>query len=138
MKTQAEELKDTERIQRNPSLEDSFFCLTLSDDSVIKDVSWSSISEQILVQFMDHQKTVLVCKMPVKKITVQHEGLKVEMEIEKDEQVYQSMRSEASYLSDGTTEQKVIGRVVGKIKNGRVIEEKILDSRINEIIGIKT
>lgn len=118
---------------------DSYFVVVFADGSERTEHStnWSALSEDQYVQFGDRKKVVRVSVHPVKKITIHHGELETTISAEDGEEVYQSFTSSATQKTDGTVEQKIVGRKVGKVKEGRVLEEKFIDCRTNEVMGMK-
>ena len=118
---------------------DSFFHVTFNDGSEAKehDTNWSDFSEHVLVDFMGSQKVVSLSKHPVKKLIINHEGLQIDFDVNNGEEVYQAFVNQVMKRSDGIVEDKIIGRIIGKVKDGKVIEEKFVDGRTGEITGIK-
>lgn len=106
---------------------DSFFILYFSDGSIIseEECNWSDISTPIKVKYQDGFKTVHKCNYQVSKIIIRHNELRTEVETEGLE-FYQQMRGQATVLNGGKDTQ-VSGRCVGIIKDGEVVEERVLN-----------
>lgn len=123
----------------NDLLSDSYFELEWLDGSVCNEAftGWHSISEEMVILYGDKKKIALVCTKPVKKITIHHAGLEVSLKPQKGEQVYQAIKSTATLQFDSSILTKVIGRVVGIIKDGVVIEEQFINEDEKEIQGIR-
>jgi hypothetical protein len=118
---------------------DSYFEVVLKDGSIIseKNHNWHDISEEQVLLHGATKKIANVCTIPIKKITIHHVGLEASIEPEKGEQVYQAIKSSATLQSDSSVINEIVGRVVGCIKNGVVTQEKIIDARTQEVVGIK-
>lgn len=136
----SEQLKKEKRSLVERGLhEDSYFHVHFDDGSDRKehDLNWSDFSEKVLVDFFGSQKVVSLAKQPIKKLIINHGELTTELHLEKGEQVYQAITSQSSYMTNGETLNRIIGRIVGKVKDGKVIEERFLDGRTGEVTGIK-
>ena len=116
---------------------DSYFHVKFADGSEITEheANWKDISEEKQVLFLNRKKVVQVCVHQLKEITLIHGDIQTTIDVGTDERVYQSIAMIAYLTSSGETIQKVIGRKVGKIKGEKVIEERLIDGRTNEIIG---
>ena len=95
------------------------------------------MSKEKIVKFDDTFKRVNVNKYAIKKIKINHSGLSTELVANEGEEIYQAIKSQTLFVHGGKTTTTIIGRVVGKIKDGEVIEERIIDNRYNEIYGFK-
>ncbi len=118
---------------------DSYFYAKFTDGSERKehDTNWSDFSEKKEVEFMGRKKIVYVSKHSVKELTIKHGNLETTIEVDTGEEVYQSIVSSSFLRNDSIVEHKILGRKVGKIKDGKVIEERFIDGRTGEIIGMK-
>jgi hypothetical protein len=118
--------------------DDSFFQIIFSDNSIIdeRQSNWTDLSEQVIINDNGRIKTVLVCKYPSKSLTVNHCGLSKTIEVDHNEQPYQAIISMATLNNaTGSVYQKIIGRRIGKIKDGNIVEEYIINSQTNQVIG---
>lgn len=118
---------------------DSFFHVYFSDGSERSehDLNWSDLAEFVLVDFFGRKKVVCLSSYQIKKLVISHNGLTTEIEVKDGEKVYQAIVGHATYRSDGETENKVTGRIIGKVKNGIVLEERLIDGQTGEITGLK-
>lgn len=135
----AEAIQKTDKTLEERGLpEDSFFEVVFADGSWTSEryVNWSSISEEIRVEYFGGTKTVFVCKLPVKRIEVHHEGLVASLDVSEGCQVFQAVRSE-SIITDGKKENRILGRVIGLVKDGEVIEEQFINEIMNEVLGTR-
>ena len=130
---------ETRTLEQRGLPTDSYFVVVFTDGSERTEHStnWSALSEDQYVQFGDRKKVVRVSIHPIRKITIHHGELETTISAEDGEEVYQSFTSSATQQSDGSTSQQILGRKVGKVKDGRVTEEKFLDLSTDEITGIK-
>ena len=130
---------ETRTLEQRGLPTDSYFVVVFTDGSerTEHETNWSDMSEDQYVQFGDRKKVVQTCKFPVREITIHHGELETTVSAEDGEEVYQSFTSSATQQSDGSTSQQILGRKVGKVKDGRVTEEKFLDLSTDEITGIK-
>lgn len=120
--------------------ESSYFEVVFADGSMVneKDTNWSDISEEKIVKIIDSQKIAKVCKFPVKKILVRHNDLFTEIDVPEGCEVYQAFKSESRFMNTGESlGNALLGRVVGLIKDGEVIEENYIDIAGNNVIGFK-
>jgi len=116
--------------------ENSFFEITLNSGEIINenDYRFIDFSTEKLVKYRDSNKIVKLCNLPAVSIKVKHHNLKHEMKIPKDCQMYQCIRS-YSEITNGNVKSEIIGRVIGLVKNGEVIQEIYLDGQLNEVFG---
>ncbi len=120
--------------------DDSFWEVEFADNSVIseKEANWSELSEQTLVKFNDGNKMVMLSKYPIKKIKIVLKELETSLEIEEeDEKIYQAIKAQTIFYPGGDKVDRQVGRIVGRVKNGEVIEEKFLSPLTSEIVGFK-
>ena len=119
--------------------EGSFFEVTFTDGSTCneKDVAWSSMSRHKQVEYFGGGKHVQVCMYPVTSITVHHGDLETTIEVPKDCEVYQAIRSSMLFVAKKDGRHRVLGRCVGLVKNGKVVEERFLNGLMNEVQGVR-
>lgn len=136
----------SEKIQKhNHSLksrglhEDSFFTAHFTDGSSVTehDTNWSDFSETKVCEYFGGKKTVLISKHPIKKLHVKHGSLEHFVDVPKDCDVYQAVRSESLFISEQERKDIVLGRVIGLVKDGKVIEEYFLNGMENRVLGMK-
>jgi hypothetical protein len=130
---------ETRTLEQRGLPTDSYFVVVFTDGSERTEHStnWSALSEDQYVQFGDRKKVVRVSIHPIRKITIHHGELETTISAEDGEDIYQSFTSSTTHQSDGSTVEKLIGRKVGRVKNGVVIEERFIDARTSEITGLK-
>lgn len=136
----SESLKtESKNLEERGLPKDSFFHVHFKDgsDRTEHDLNWSEMSEKVVVDFFGQQKVVAISVHPIVKLRVKHGELETEIEVNSGEKIYQAMTSQAIYRNNGTTSNKVIGRIVGKVKDGKVIEERFIDGRTGEITGLR-
>lgn len=116
--------------------DNSFFVVEFDDGSVVseRDINWSSISSQQRVQYFGGIKTVMICTLPVKRIVVSHGELLADLVVPEGCSVFQAIRSETVILDEKKT-NRIIGRVVGLVKDGEVIEEQFLNEVEQTVVG---
>ena len=131
--------KEQSSLEERGLSQDSHFTVVFADGSVHSehDTNWSDISTQITVDFFGKQKTAFVCTHPVSKIKISHGTLETEINVPEGCQVYQSIRASALFTPGKDTEHAIVGRTVGLVKDGVVIEEQFLDATADEVIGIR-
>jgi hypothetical protein len=118
---------------------DSYFHIIFDDLSEVKehDTNWSNLAEESVVKYLGGTKVVLLSKHPVKTINIIHGNLHTSLDIQKGDKVYQAIRSTLMIDENGRTVSKIVGRVVGVVRDGVVIEERYLSSELGEISGIQ-
>lgn len=120
---------------------DSYFEVTFSDGSVRSeiDTNWSEMSEggNKVVGYRSGTKAVRVATVSVKSIKITHGALSTEIEIPEGCEVYQAVKADTAYIVGGSTHTSTLGRSVGLVKDGRVIEERFLDAQANMVLGFK-
>ena len=114
----------------------SYFVVEFVDGTQMNEQinSWHDISESKIVNSVEGEKIVHVSKYPIKNITMNHHGISKTLEIPEGYEVYQSIRVTDTFLQSGEKKQKVLGRVLGLIKDNSVVEEYFLGE---ELIGYK-
>lgn len=119
--------------------EDSFFIVEFTDGSIRTEqgTNWSDMSVREKVEYLGNPKTVFLCNFPVKKINVKHDGLETTIEVPKDCKVYQAVRSTSLLTPGDVTTSKVVARIVGLVKDGKVIEERLLANGASSVTGVK-
>ena len=117
----------------------SYFEIEFSDNSKRseRDTSWHSVSKLEKAKHPSGEKFVMVCTEPIKKLSVFHNGKTVSVNVNKDERAYQSIKASTTFLPDGTRKAQIIGRVIGKIKDGVITEEYLIDDTTGEVIGFR-
>ena len=118
---------------------DSCYIAELIDGSILSEPTtpWSSISEEVAVMWGGKTKVALICTKPIKKLTIRYDGLEASMELNEGEQVYQAIKSCAKWNEDGSSSNDIIGRIIGRVKDGKVIEEQFINSLQKTIQGVK-
>jgi hypothetical protein len=118
--------------------DDSFFRLVFADGSECTehDTNWSAISEQRMVTIGGVKKMAMVCTLPVTRIEANHAGLRSFIDVPEGGEVYQSVQS-TTLIRDNKYVSQHLGRILGIIKDGQVIEEHFLDGILNEVRGAK-
>lgn len=117
---------------------DSFWHVEFLDGSHRneKDASWAGASERTTVDYFGTQKTVHLLKHHIKSITVTHGDLQETIEIPEGVQVYQAIRSESMLMKEGD-QSRIVGRIIGLVKDGVVIEERFINALEGRITGIR-
>ena len=119
---------------------DSHFELKLKDNSILHEESanWSDIAESVDVKHpVFGSKRVKALKLDAKEITIRHAGLELNLKIDSKSSVYQAIQCEILMLPNGKRLDSTIGRVVGIIRNGTIVEEYYLNEKTKEITGSK-
>jgi hypothetical protein len=136
----ADTIKKTEHSLFERGLPDhSFFEVEFEDGSIAheKEFNWSDMSEQVRVKYFDQHKTVMLSTLPVKKITLSHDGMNETVEIPEGYRVYQAVRAMTAFQMDGSRMSEIVGRVVGLVKDGGVIEERFLNGIESKTYGTR-
>lgn len=102
-----------------------------------RDFNWHSISSQKRVGYMEFTKTVFICNDDVQTINIEHEGQHLSLDVPAGHQVYQAIRSETLFTPNSGKTDRVIGRVVGLVKDDMVVEEYFINSMQNTILGFR-
>jgi len=113
--------------------------IILNDNKEIseQETEWSSISTPIEVKYLDRKKMVHICTLPVKNIKCILENLETEIEVTEDCFVYQATRGEALIIKDISRKDRVLGKIIGLVRNNEVVEEKYINAIEQKIEGFK-
>ena len=117
----------------------TYWSITLSDGTIVTELqkSWKDYSTLMLVKYFDSNKQVYLSNVTIASITVVLNKLTTTIDVPSDCRVYQSIMNETSQLQDGESRTTIVGRLLGLVKNGEVVEERFLNSFANEITGFK-
>jgi hypothetical protein len=118
---------------------DSFFEVEFRDGSKISehDANWSSISKLKTVERLGQPFSAFVAAAPIKSIRMSHGHLSSgEIQVPAGCEVYQAAISSVSFRPHGRT-HAVLGRIVGLIRDGKVVQEWHLDAAGAEVKGFK-
>lgn len=131
--------KETMTLKERGLHDGSYFEIEFSDGSqrTEHDTSWHSVSNLIKVKHPTGDKFVMVCERPIKKLSVTHNGKTISVDVGKNEQAYQSIKASTAFMPNGTRKTQIIGRVIGKIKDGVITEEYLIDDITGEVIGFR-
>lgn len=131
--------KTIQTLQERGIPENSFFSVIFEDGSEVteKDTNWSTFSEKKEVDYFSNKKVVKVSKYPVKLLKCFHEGIEASIEVPKDCQAYQAIRSETLIIQGAERKNRIIGRVIGIVKGDEVIEELFLNGIQFKVEGFK-
>jgi len=118
--------------------EHTYFTAHFEDGSTRSehDLNWSDVSELIQVLYFGGVKTVMANTHPIKKLNIKHNNLETEIEVPKGCRVYQAVRAQTTFFGNENN-SSIIGRVVGLVKDGVVIEERFVDGRLGIVQGMK-
>lgn len=116
--------------------DDSFFGVKFPDGSNLdeRNTNWSDMAEEAKVGYFGGTKTVLLCTAAISSIEACHGSLRASLCVPEGYKAYQAVRSQAS-LVGGVKRVEVVGRVIGVVKDGEVIEEQFLNGLENEVVG---
>jgi hypothetical protein len=117
----------------------SHFVVEFQDGSFVteNEVNWSDISEETIVDHFGIKKIGMVCTHPIKCVTINHAGSSITIVPNEGEQIYQAIKSNAVLQNDGQTLNRIVGRVIGRIKDGVVLEEQMINQD-GLIFGIRS
>jgi len=117
----------------------SYFEVTFADGSKRPEhnTNWSDISEPMVVEYFGKKKQIMACKFPVKQIKVFHDGMEAVMEVPEGCSVYQAIRARAEFIPGRERVDSISGRCVGVVKDGVVIEERFINQRQHEVMGMR-
>lgn len=119
--------------------EHSWYEIEFQDGSIVteKNTNWSLISEKKTVAYFGNQKVVHLCKFPVKRIEAFHDGLHSAIDVPEGCEAYQAVRGETLIVPNLHRIDKVIGRIIGVVKGGEVIQEHFLNGHSYNVEGLK-
>lgn len=101
------------------------------------DTKWYEMSCQEVAEHPEGPKTINVCTEDLYTLTVFHGDLETTIELNDGERAYYAIKGETTFFPDGTKIDRITGRIVGKVKDGIIIEERHLDALTNSIIGFQ-
>jgi hypothetical protein len=118
--------------------EHSQFRVFFADGSSVceSEANWSDMSEEVIVGYFGSQRLVRLCTQPVVRIEAEHGGITDGIDVPEGGRVYQSIRGQAFILANGR-QDRIVGRYIGIVKDGEVIEEKYLDGLQLEVRGMR-
>lgn len=116
----------------------SAFAAEFADGSAIteEEANWSSMSAEARVAYFGGTKTVFLATLPVARIVVRHAGLRASIDVPEGCAAYQAARSETTIL-DGRKRSRVIGRVIGIVRDGEVVEEQFINDVEHAVLGTR-
>ena len=91
-----------------------------------KTEDWRSFSEKTTVKHGDGYKTVHLAK-GLKKLSVTHLDSHIDLSVPEGCEAYHAIKSETTFVPGGTSRTRVLGKIVGIVKDREVIEEYFLD-----------
>ncbi len=100
-------------------------------------IDWSEVSDRTEVNYFGTRKIVHLCKHNISKIKIFHDGLEDEMVVPEGCQAFQATRSETVFLPNEQVNNRVIGKIMGIVKDGSVVEERFIDGLQHKILGLK-
>jgi len=119
--------------------EDSYFEATFSDGSVVdeRDTNWSAFSKKEDVNYFGRTLNFFISNFPIVKIKTRLNGMEACIEeISEGTRVYQFIRSERM-LAKGVDRNLIIGRGIGLVRDGVVIEERFINAIENRVQGMR-
>lgn len=119
--------------------QDSYFEIETTDGDIFteKEVNWSDISEEKMVEHIGHKRMVKICTLELKRITIHHKGDETTIEIKKGERVYQAIRSQILQYPTGKQTDNITGRTVGIVVGEEIREEHYIDALTKNILGFR-
>lgn len=131
--------KEEKSLEERGRQADSFFTIWFEDGSFIseKDCNWRDISIEEKVKYLEGTKTVFTCLHPITKIKIQHGELETEMEVPKDFKVYNAMLGSTTIIGNSGRKTTVLGRKIGLVKDGEVVEERFINAQEGIVQGWK-
>lgn len=131
-------LKTDKTLKERGIPEDSFFEVVFTDGSTVseKDVSWRSFSHNQIADYLGREKMYFISNHQIKSIRITLGGMETEIEVPEGMEAYQYMRSER-LVTNGVDQNSIVGRGIGIIKDGIVIEERFINSIEGCITGIR-
>jgi hypothetical protein len=130
--------KETRSLQARGMTEGSYFHCIFSDDSEVNEseYNWSDISEEMIISHMGKMKMVMLSTHPIKTLSAHYGDSSITINTQEGDRVYQAIKSTLSLSSDNQQIAKNVGRVIGLVRNGVMVEEQYL-SFDGQIYGIK-
>jgi hypothetical protein len=131
--------RTTQTLEERGMPQNSYFAVIFTDGSELteKEANWSSFCEKKEVDYFDIKKLVSVSKYPLKKISCFHEGLEASIDVPEDCEAYQALRGEALIVPEHGRKDRIVGRIIGIIKDGVVVEEIFIDAIQLKLTGFK-
>lgn len=119
--------------------EGSYFEVTFRDGTKVseRDVNWSSIAERRVIGYLGGKKGIMVCKFPVKRIEAFHEGMSAAIDVPEGCEAFQAIRSESIVIPGYSRQDRVVGRIIGIVRDGEVVEERFLNALEYRVQGIR-
>lgn len=118
---------------------DCYFEVVFADGSTVseKEFIWSSFSTPTVIKCGLYNRTYYICNFPIKTIRIFMQGMETKIEnIPEDVQIYQYIRAE-KLLAKGIDKETLIGRGIGIIKNGAIVEERFISALENVVQGMR-
>lgn len=119
--------------------EDSYFEVIFPDGSMVseKNVNWSALSQQEVVYDRGNKQMCFVATMPIKSIRIVLSDLEAMIEdIPQGTKVYQYMRSQRLLAKD-IDKEVIVGRGIGLIREGSIVEERFISALENRTMGMR-
>lgn len=118
---------------------DSYFVAEFADGSAIdeRDYNWSDMSESTRVGYYGQNKVVMLCTLPLVRLTVRHAGLEATVVVPEGARAYQAVRSVALMSPSASTQHSTVSRVVGLVVGGEVVEEQLIDGAGGFVTGVR-
>jgi hypothetical protein len=128
--------KETKTLAERGLHDESYFEVTFSDGTETDETetSWSHIATLTPVMKAGRKYMAYLCNFPVKELRMFHEGLETALKVPTGHQVYQAVFNQGIFTGKGVP---IAGRVVGLIKDGIVVEERVLNGRTGDITGVR-
>jgi hypothetical protein len=117
----------------------SYFEVEFYDGSIIteKECNWSSFSYPTVIDNCGAKMLLHVATLPIDKITIYLNDLKTSIDVPPGYDCYQFIKAER-LLATGIDRHTCLGRGIGLVKNGKVVEEKFINAIENKVMGIRS
>ena len=118
---------------------DSYYEIVFVDDSTAseKNTNWSDFSIKKNIQCFGQELSFFVCRFPFKSINIFLNNLGAMFkDIPQGYEVCQFIRSER-LLATGVDKETIVGRGIGLIKDGSMVEELFINALENKVQGIR-
>ena len=132
-------LKTSKTLEERGLPKNSYFEVVFFDGSIVSEINtnWSAMSRKEQVDYFGRPIVAFISNYPVKSIKIKLNDMEALIdEIPEDCEVYQFVRSER-ILGRYIDKESIIGRGIGLIKNGAVVEERFINALENNIQGMK-
>lgn len=102
-----------------------------------KQVRWLEHARKIEAIRQGKKKFVYASSPDILSLEVCHDGMSKKIELAEGQSVFQSIVAEHIYSANSEGQDKILGRIIGIVAEGEILEEYFLDGERNEVIGYR-